>query len=333
MAHADAEIVETEPVACCPSCGARAHGAYCARCGESIVAHAPTAGEFLHEFIGHYVALEGKLWRTLRTLLFKPGQLTSEYVRGRRISSINPLRLYLTLSLVVFALIKLVGVDLPQLMLDKASIGLSYVHTIPQFGDSDKPARIRISLEADESDDVAGSTVAGAIALLGSVDATRAQKVQQFMATAPADRADLLNRGFLAYLPYMLIGALPLFALYLKLLYWRSHFNYGQHLVFALHVTAFAFLLVIVMICIPGNLAWLIGSVYHRHYSFISVWDCVQLLPLAWMAAYLPAALHHVYGGRKWTAWAKSFVLASVHLLVILGLIVSAGIIAVLGNG
>ena len=60
----------------------------------------------MHEFIGHYVAVEGKLWRTLKLLIFRPGQLTLEFLRGCRVPYINPLRLYLTMSLVVFALIK-----------------------------------------------------------------------------------------------------------------------------------------------------------------------------------------------------------------------------------
>jgi hypothetical protein len=53
----------------CPSCHFPAQGNFCSHCGESTHPHPPSAGEFLHEFVGHYVALEGKLWRTLRTLL------------------------------------------------------------------------------------------------------------------------------------------------------------------------------------------------------------------------------------------------------------------------
>jgi hypothetical protein len=70
--------------------------------------HPPTAREFLHEFIGHHVALEGKLWVTLRKLLFAPGSLTVEYFAGRKLRYINPLRLYLTVSLILFAVLGLI---------------------------------------------------------------------------------------------------------------------------------------------------------------------------------------------------------------------------------
>ena len=112
-----------DTAASCPSCNAPARDHFCSHCGEATVAHSPSAGEFIHEFIGHYVALEGKLWQTLTLLLSRPGQLTVDYMRGRRIPTINPLRLYLTLSLVMFGMIKLFGVDLPRINFDDKSPG------------------------------------------------------------------------------------------------------------------------------------------------------------------------------------------------------------------
>ena len=41
------------------------------------------------------MALEGKLWRTLRTLLLSPGKLTMEFMRGRRQRYVKPLALYI----------------------------------------------------------------------------------------------------------------------------------------------------------------------------------------------------------------------------------------------
>ncbi|WP_300749508.1 hypothetical protein [Janthinobacterium sp.] len=59
----------------CHNCGTDAQGNFCHDCGQATTLHMPSAREFLHEFIAHYVALEGKLWRTLAMLLFRPGAL------------------------------------------------------------------------------------------------------------------------------------------------------------------------------------------------------------------------------------------------------------------
>jgi hypothetical protein len=283
--------------------------------------------------VGHYVALEGKLWATLRLLIFKPGQLTAQFLRGRRVPYINPLRLYLTLSLVMFALIKLNGVDLPQVTLDQKSIGASYTHTGPDPADPRKRAAATLSITAHETSEDQLSIVTAAMKLAARVNQHWANNAASFMRAPPEEKADILNHGFLANLPYMLIGALPLFALYLKLIYRRSGHRYGEHLVFALHVSAFAFLLASAMILIPGNLGWLIACLSQPFYSLISAWDCVQVLPVLWSLAYLPTALRAVYGGGTWAAWGKSMVLVTVHVLVIFSLVVGAEIIAILRHG
>ena len=85
-------------------------GRYCSNCGQETAPHVPTAGEFLHEFVGHYVALEGRLAKTLWLLFLKPGLLTKEYFAGKRRRYVLPLRLYLTASIVFFMLVKVLGV-------------------------------------------------------------------------------------------------------------------------------------------------------------------------------------------------------------------------------
>ncbi|MBN8486918.1 MAG: DUF3667 domain-containing protein [Burkholderiales bacterium] len=96
--------------AACPNCGqdlsAWPQARHCPSCGQETHLHAPTLWEFVHEFITHYVALEGALWRTLRGLAV-PGRLTLEYLAGRRRQYLLPLRLYLSCSFVFFLALKL----------------------------------------------------------------------------------------------------------------------------------------------------------------------------------------------------------------------------------
>jgi hypothetical protein len=318
---------------CCPNCRAQTQDNFCSRCGEATTVHSPSAGEFLHEFIGHYVALEGKSWGTLRLLMFRPGRLTADYLRGKRIPYINPLRLYLTLSLVMFALMRLYGVDLPQVTLDDKSLGASYIHSVPDPANPKRIGTVNIAIKATQGDEPGDLTVSEALTWLGSVDATWTKNVKRFISTSPAEKADLVNHGLLGNLPYMLIGALPLFALYLKLMYLRTERHYGEHLVFALHVSAFVFFLVGVMIVMPGNLGWLFVCIHERMFTAISSWDWLQLLPVAWTLGYLPTAMRRVYGGSWPGICAKSLVLMTVHLAVIFSLVVCAEIITILKHG
>jgi predicted amidophosphoribosyltransferase len=68
----------------CRNCDAPAPGNYCPACGQETSLHPPSVGEFIHEFIGHYVAIESTLVQTLWALVAKPGKLTVDYLAGRK---------------------------------------------------------------------------------------------------------------------------------------------------------------------------------------------------------------------------------------------------------
>jgi hypothetical protein len=316
-----------------PNCRAEVLGKYCHHCGESTKIHSPTAGEFLHEFIGHFIALEGKLLGTVRALVLSPGRLTADFLHGRRVPYINPLRLYLTLSLVMFGLIKLYGVDLPKVFVDSKEFGATYSHDSlgPRIPGQPEAVNLTVKWVSDDGKEL--GSVRTMSQLFGRVNETWAKNLDQFM-SAPADKnAETLNHGFLANLPYMLIGSLPLFALYLKVIYWRSQRHYGEHLVFAMNFTAFVFLLASLMILMPGNLVWWGIMTATHNIGLVSPWDWLQLVPLAWVVAYLSVALRRIYGGGRLAAWTRSLLLLSLHFAVVCCLIVGAEIIPVLTHG
>ena len=90
-----------ESSAVCPTCGATATGRYCANCGERFLQrHDFDMRHFLSEHVTHeMLEIDGKLPRTLRMLLTRPGQLAVDFVAGRRKPFVTPLRLYLVIFL------------------------------------------------------------------------------------------------------------------------------------------------------------------------------------------------------------------------------------------
>ena len=94
------------PAARCRNCGATAPGRYCPECGQETALALPAVGAFLREAAGRYVALDGRLARTLFHLLFHPGFLTREYLAGRRRRYIRPARLFLVLAVALFAVLR-----------------------------------------------------------------------------------------------------------------------------------------------------------------------------------------------------------------------------------
>src|SRR5262245_28708775 len=95
------------PLDSCRNCGAHATGHFCPNCGQETRLALPTFAAFMREAAGRYVALDGRLWRTLFALVARPGFLTGEYLSGRRKRYIRPARLFLVLYLLLFAVIGL----------------------------------------------------------------------------------------------------------------------------------------------------------------------------------------------------------------------------------
>jgi hypothetical protein len=92
----------------CLNCGEELHGRWCSQCGQRKSPVRPILHELLHEAIHELAHVDSKLLRTAALLLFKPGQLTAEFLAGKRVRSVTPVRVYLLCSLLFFGVVSLV---------------------------------------------------------------------------------------------------------------------------------------------------------------------------------------------------------------------------------
>ena len=98
--------------ACCLNCGAALLGPYCHQCGQHAHVH-KTLSAFFHDFAHGVLHFEGKIWRTLPLLAWKPGELTRRYIDGHRASFVSPIALFLFSVFMMFGVIGLTshGID------------------------------------------------------------------------------------------------------------------------------------------------------------------------------------------------------------------------------
>jgi hypothetical protein len=284
----------------CRNCGAEATGPFCPACGQETSLALPTVRAMLREAAGRYVAFDGRMWRTLFALVSRPGLLTREYFAGRRRRYIRPARLFLVLSIGLFALLRVVG-GTPQL-LDSASS--------PGKGD-----KIRVTGEGA----AAHTDLSSLMVDLGPeaepwVKPVRA-RAEQFNKLTRQQQLDQIGAGVLRYGPYAMIALLPLFALLMKIVYLGRARRYpdrprryAAHLVFGAHNHAFLFLVVALYVLVPG------GPLH----GALAVWAIVYLL----------LSMRTVYGGRWSGIVLRAGVICFVYLVffsvVVAGLVVAA---------
>ena len=78
----------------CLDCGAALVGPFCAECGQRALPPHPSMRELVGEALEHFSGWGGKFAETLRLIVGKPGELTRQWLNGRRVHFITPLRLY-----------------------------------------------------------------------------------------------------------------------------------------------------------------------------------------------------------------------------------------------
>lgn len=289
--------------AACANCGAPVTASYCAQCGQETSLALPTVRALLREAAGRYVALDGRLWRTMSGLLFRPGFLTREYFAGRRRRYIRPARLFLVLSVTLFAV-------------------LGWTGHAPTIVDKELSKAEREEIAREEA---AGKSAVSAalgrdlklhmdIAEDSWLDPARS-RAEAFTALPMQQKADQLFAGVLRYGPYAMVVLLPAFALLMKLVYlgrarrypMRPR-RYAAHLVFGAY--NHAFLLLVAILTMAVRVPILRGA--------LGVWVVIYLL---W-------SMKTVYGGR----WSGVLARASVILisyaicfgLAVIGLLIAA---------
>ena len=92
------------PPAACLNCDTELQGKYCHACGQKATGAALSLHDFTHEATHEFLHLDGKIWRTVKLLVLRPGELTREFLEGRRARYISPVRVYLTFSVLFFTL-------------------------------------------------------------------------------------------------------------------------------------------------------------------------------------------------------------------------------------
>jgi hypothetical protein len=244
---------------------------FCPACGQETNVKPPTLREFAQQFGGAYFATEGALWRTLKLLLLKPGELTRQYLAGRRKHYVLPLRLYLTISVLALLAMRL-GANLDI----KTNAGGSLKTVTP----AEMAQEMRDFDVVEIGDRRAG--LRKGVFFCEKLPDWLCHRLQRRLDVDPkafaAQAAELPDRVIERFGSAMFL-MVPMFALGLKLLYLNRRMRYTEHLVFALHVHAFWF---VALLCtLPG-------------------WGLLTAAALLAVPVYTLMALQRVYGGRRW---------------------------------
>ena len=98
-----------KPLHICKNCGTKIlpEDAFCKNCGQENHDHHLTMKAMLYEFVEGITHFDNKVINTYKNLLFCPGKLSKDYISGKRVSNVPPVRLYIFTAFVYFFLLGL----------------------------------------------------------------------------------------------------------------------------------------------------------------------------------------------------------------------------------
>src|SRR5467141_41637 len=86
----------------CENCGAQLSGKYCAQCGQPAIDYRRSFRHVIVDVLDSFLNWDSKFFATIGLLIAKPWRLTNEFLAGKRVRYLHPLRLYLLASILFF---------------------------------------------------------------------------------------------------------------------------------------------------------------------------------------------------------------------------------------
>ena len=282
------------------------HHKFCPSCGQRTDRQLPTVGEMIREFLSGLFNFEFQFLPSFG-LLFIPGRLSLEFVKGRRKKYLAPVRFFLLSVLALLAVtnfvmrgdlleigseklrekaFKRMGVEetvaqfdsacvmatkeFPKAMQPTVTDSLKKWMIPPGFQKTEEDVMFSISrlfeVQVNEGDEQeqqsarnrAGITLTELVTLHPDTLIKRSEAqgfwpqiiVRQFARVV--QESDRLPAFFAEKTIWMVLLLIPLFAIWLKILYFRSSRYYIEHLVFLFHVHTFGFLFLAAALALSG---------------------------------------------------------------------------------
>src|SRR5438309_1003805 len=285
------------PLPYCENCGAPMAGPFCAQCGQAAIDYRRSFRHIIVDVLDSFLNWDSKFFATIGWLIARPWHLTNQFLAGRRVRYVHPLRLYLLVSILFFFVInywaKSIHADPSKLSADdRADIAA-------ELNDPDIPpavkARIRGALEAkgrtqpeaqtspspqtavtpqpsvigSPPPSVTSPSPSGDFGPLVQFDKPPSDPFEKWLEQRAKEKMGehgskmaLFIATLFSNLPYMMLCCIPLFALVLKVLYVRKRVFYIDHLVYALHIHSFAYLAIMLIVLITIGLNRSIPGVF-----------------------------------------------------------------------
>ncbi|RED23527.1 uncharacterized protein DUF3667 [Flavobacterium cutihirudinis] len=310
----------------CLNCRHVVEQKFCPNCGQE---NTDTRKTFHHLFIHFFEDLthyENAFWKTIKNLLFKPATLTKEYLSGKRLSYLAPVRLYIFISFITFLLIALFPSEVTEnLTKGEKEISSNFENAKPKETKNWKDKSYLKSKTVDKSYfQLKSMKEIDSIQKYGK-ESEKLNTTSYWLyekavhVTENNTKREIIEKfieSFFHNLPKILFIIMPFFAFFLWIFHSKKRWYYFDHGIFTLHYFSFLLLIFLIMFII-NRVVGLFGE--DSPLSYIAA--ITNFIGTIWMCYYFYPAHHRFYGESRIVSFVKSFLLFIINSLFILFLL------------
>ena len=298
----------------CLNCGELIHGRFCHKCGQENIVWKQGFFSLVKHFVYDLFHFDGKFFDTLKNLFIRPGFVPKEYISGKRVKYLDPIRMYLFTSAFFFIIFFSVSGDGNLLDMrdtstasfeDRIEIAEKYEERFVAGGSKDSFLLEKSALLRDTTRPFSATEMLTPTYKMGNRDYKSLNEYDSVQKALPVTEKDnwflkairrktieinekykgdtqgvgrrLLN-DFIHKFPYMLFISLPFFAGILKLLYnRRKKFFYSDHAIFTIYHYIISFILLLLLMTFNYLQDWLGWGIFGFLIFAIIVWWFIYL--------------------------------------------------------
>lgn len=259
---------------------------FCPSCGQKNDVRKLRVSHFFTEFLAGFISYDSTLWRTLKPILLNPGKVPLEFIRGRRKRYVNPFRFYFMVSVIYFLVIGMGAKwdEINSINSGKSALNLSISENLTSaqeqelhavFNDVDTVVSqdLIFPVIADsipvQSKLIVGKNIERGLYLFKnnktlSVEAALQelkikptffykvlfQKIRDYYVGDMEENVKTFLNYLVSNISIALFFLLPIFTLFVWLVYLRKKLSYMEHLVFVFNTQTVLFLLLLIFFCI-----------------------------------------------------------------------------------
>ena len=341
------------PYTHCLNCGAELQGMYCHVCGQQATSKTPTISAFVLEYLNNAFIWDSQFFKTIWTLIRRPGHLTNEFLSGKFTSQEHPLKLNMFLLFVFITLFvffagsEKMNDSVHNLTKDenvRSSFHLEFLKN-DEYAEKLKESPLdTVQLQASF---VLAERHPEIISRLETIEDVEGEDLDIWVAVVPhtlieeevivfdecgyyrfnpdskvgMEGLELFNSVmekmvelFTGYFPMLVLFTAPFLSTSLGLVLRKKRLPRIHHFIFALHYTAF--------------LEFLMMCIYILHLTVAPSMDLLECIMMIGSCVYLAMSFHKVYNSDSWTKAILNSLFTSL-IYMIIGLVIFIGVFLV----